>query len=621
MVAFPQLILCLATLAVSVAATSLGSSPRVRHGSGRHVARGWSLHRRADPDTVLPLKFTLVQSNLDNLDAYLLDVADPHSPNYGNHWSYAKVAETFRPSKESVDTVHSWLVNDLRIDSHKVQVNRNGDTVQLNVTVAEAEHILGAEYHVYRFGEGGDERIGCRGGYSLPEHVSKHVDFVSPTIHLGRPPITRRDGFVSSTPGAAQAHPGPRIKKTVEKSKLPAMGCDEAVTLDCLRDLYNFHYTPVSGKKNSVAVAEFEEEIFQQTDLNSFFQTYEPSLVGSEPIVVSIENGTIAPPGDLGEATLDIELVMGLLGPKQNLTVYQVGEVEQPIDALLAAFDASYCDVDPVNQQGLTDCGNKPRTHVVSISYHFEPDFIDAGITPIVQRGCAEFGKLSLTGITFVASSGDGGVGYSQAEECLVNGELEFFPDEGSFVGQFPASCPYVTAVGATSVAPGKSVKDPEIATTAFPSGGGFSNNFPLPKWQETVVKNYIEHFAPAYGPDIYNRSGRAYPDVSANGFPTVIIEGGESVLTGGTSASAPIFASFVAAINDARLAHRKKPVGWINPALYSSHLAHAYNDVTNGTNPGCGTEGFPAAPGWDPITGLGTPNFPKLLKAFLDLP
>ena len=61
-------------------------------------------------------------------------------------------------------------------------------------------------------------------------------------------------------------------------------------------------------------------------------------------------------------------------------------------------------------------------------------------------------------------------------------------------------------------------VNDPEIATTAFPSGGGFSNNFPLQSWQEDVVNNYIQNFAPPYGPDIYNRSGRAYPDVSANG-------------------------------------------------------------------------------------------------------
>ena len=80
--------------------------------------------------------------------------------------------------------------------------------------------------------------------------------------------------------------------------------------------------------------------------------------------------------------------------------------------------------------------------------------------------------------------------------------------------------------------------------------------------------------------------------------------------------------------------------MGWINPAvrlvlhlargrtpltlngqLYSDAFAGAFNDITNGTNAGCGTQGFPAAPGWDPITGLGTPNFANLLAAFMALP
>ena len=77
-----------------------------------------------------------------------------------------------------------------------------------------------------------------------------------------------------------------------------------------------------------------------------------------------------------------------------------------------------------------------------------------------IQRLTVPPGQLALTGITFVASSGDGGVGFSQAEECLVNfGTLEAFAGApSSFVGQFPASCPYVTAVGATQVGSGNSV-------------------------------------------------------------------------------------------------------------------------------------------------------------------
>ena len=54
--------------------------------------------------------------------------------------------------------------------------------------------------------------------------------------------------------------------------------------------------------------------------------------------------------------------------------------------------------------------------------------------------------------------------------------------------------------------------------TTAFASGGGFSNVFARPFWQEAQVSNYLEKYNPPYGPDRFNRSGRAYPDVAANG-------------------------------------------------------------------------------------------------------
>ena len=53
---------------------------------------------------------------------------------------------------------------------------------------------------------------------------------------------------------------------------------------------------------------------------------------------------------------------------------------------------------------------------------------------------------------------------------------------------------------------------------------------------------------------------------------------------------------------------------------LYTERFQQAFNDITNGTNPGCGTEGFAARPGWDPVTGLGTPNVAKLIELFLEL-
>jgi len=71
--------------------------------------------------------------------------------------------------------------------------------------------------------------------------------------------------------------------------------------------------------------------------------------------------------------------------------------------------------------------------------------------------------------------------------------------------------------------------------------------------------------------------------------------------------------------INEERIAAGKGTIGFINPALYQN--PGILNDITNGTNPGCGSDGFSAVTGWDPVTGLGTPNFPKMLKYFLSLP
>lgn len=211
--AFSKLLLLTTLVAGVFAAPS-----RIVHGARDTIPRGWTQHRRADPDAVLPLKFTLTQSNLHNLDKYLLDVADPRSPNYGKLWSHAKVAETFRPSAESIDTVRSWLTHELGLPADAVQLNPNRDMVVLNVTVAQAEEILGAEYFVYSH-DSGEQRVGCHGGYSLPEHVSKHVDFVWPTVHF-RQPLTRRDGAASS---AARAQ-GPRIKTLVDVSAFSVHG-------------------------------------------------------------------------------------------------------------------------------------------------------------------------------------------------------------------------------------------------------------------------------------------------------------------------------------------------------------------------------------------------------------
>jgi tripeptidyl-peptidase-1 len=116
-----------------------------------------------------------------------------------------------------------------------------------------------------------------------------------------------------------------------------------------------------------------------------------------------------------------------------------------------------------------------------------------------------------------------------------------------------------------------------------------------------------------------YNRNGRGIPDVAANGDNIATYVRGNFTLEAGTSASSPIFAAIVNRIVEERIRHGKGPLGFINPVLYQH--PEVLNDIKNGSNPGCGTNGFDAVEGWDPVTGLGTPNYPKMLDLWLSLP
>ena len=72
--------------------------------------------------------------------------------------------------------------------------------------------------------------------------------------------------------------------------------------------------------------------------------------------------------------------------------------------------------------------------------------------------------------------------------------------------------------------------------------------------------------------------------------------------------------------VNEQRIAAGKGPVGFLNPTLYAN--PDIFNDITEGYNLGCNAAvGFNATTGWDPVTGLGTPNFDKLVSLFLGLP
>lgn len=160
-------------------------------------------------------------------------------------------------------------------------------------------------------------------------------------------------------------------------------------------------------------------------------------------------------------------------------------------------------------------------------------------------------------------SSGDGGVGdgddNSTTTKCQSNDGL----NRTIFIPEFPSSCPYVTSVGAT-------FQVPEVAVSRFFSGGGFSNYFARPSYQDSAVNDYLSQFPDDLYEGKFNRSGRGIPDVAALGDRFRIFYKGKPISIGGTSAASPTFAGIISLLNDARISKGLPPLGFLNPFLYS---------------------------------------------------
>lgn len=219
-----------------------------------------------------------------------------------------------------------------------------------------------------------------------------------------------------------------------------------------------------------------------------------------------------------------------------------------------------------------------------------------------------------------LSSSGDGGLGGA----CLAT---DFKTVE--FGRNFPASCPFITAVGGTSAS-----SVPEVAWNQ--SGGGFSGYFPRAWYQESTIQRYLQDHISRETYEYYGQYthfwGRAYPDVAAHSLDPnfEIIDAGKQAGGGGTSASSPTFAAIVGLLNDARFRVGKPSLGFLNPLIYGTLNGRGFVDVVSGYTNGClgrhkGQGVVPGArwnatAGWDPTTGFGTPDFQTLKGYVLNL-
>jgi len=230
---------------------------------------------------------------------------------------------------------------------------------------------------------------------------------------------------------------------------------------------------------------------------------------------------------------------------------------------------------------------------------------------PTATSGSTELG--SCRGYTAVSATAPAKGGVSGGEG-IVPEVVKVWPS-------WPASSPWVTAVGGTRFE-NEDTTLPEVATQLFGSGGGFSSTWPAFPSQAAATAHYLSNTPGLPPKGSFPPEGRATPDVAALGEGYQIIANGLVETVGGTSASAPTFAALVSLLNEKRIEAGLPVMGHLNPFLYEN--PGMFHDITQGHNAigrdGPLDYGFNCTVGWDPVTGLGTPMFDKMLAAALSV-
>jgi len=330
-----------------------------------------------------------------------------------------------------------------------------------------------------------------------------------------------------------------------------------------------YRFPAATGAGQCIALIELGGG-FRPADLQTYF-----SGLGVSPaptvVAVSVDHARNAPThnanGPDGEVDLDIE-VAGAISPGARIAVYFAPNTDQGfLDAVTTAVH------DTVN-----------RPNVVSISWGGPESSWTAQAMQALDEAIAAAAAL---GIPVFVAAGD-------------NGSSDGVSDGQPHV-DFPASSPHATACGGTRlVAAGGAIQSETVwndGTGGGATGGGVSVVFPVPAWQAQAGVPA----GPAGAP------GRGVPDVGGVADPytgyNVLVDGSQTVV-GGTSAVAPLWAALAARIGQLRGAQW----GFPNPALYAH--PQALNAITQGSN-----GAYRAGPGWNPCTGLGSPNGAALVE------
>src|SRR5438309_337178 len=631
----PRIVLALSVLGLIVSLNvSFGGMFAQAASSGRSTLVGsaptWANSKNylsaADPAIDVGFRVYLGWNNPSAIEALAGAVSNPKSPSYGQYLTPQQFRQQFAPSQSQVGAVQSWL----KSQGFTVEYTpMNNHYVSAEGTVAQTQAAFGNRFGIYSVG--GLSLRSPSGDVSIPSSLANivtgviglddSVQFVHMDNTVGDAPPP--PAFVSAHPcssywGQLQAA---GFTNPYGPGTLPFAPC--GYTPQQVKGAYGISGYDGSSQTVAIIDAYAAPTIVQDTNqwstnrglptltANQFVQIVAPGTYNHP------EKGLVQDPqGWYGEETLDVEAVHGM-APAATIVFIGAPNNFQDLDA------------------ALNHVVDRHLASIVTNSYGFNTEILPAGyIKP--QEDTILQGVVEGIGIYF--SSGD------NSDESLV---------QGYATTDWPASSPFVTAVGGTSLAVGPSnnylfetawgtTTSSWTGTTWSPtppgswlygSGGGVSRVFAEPSYQVGIVPSSVFQ---AQG-----RTGRAVPDISAVGDPNTGYLIGETQTfpngtvayseyrIGGTSLSSPLVAGIMA-LADQAAGHTH---GFANPLFYSLAGSMAFTDVVspastvavvranyvNSIDASAGVVyrlrtmnqnlSLKSTPGYDDVTGLGTPT------------
>ncbi len=577
----PLVLVALASVAGATALANASTPAQVRIGAAPAAPAGSSVVGSLAPSTAIKPTVALKPRDPVGLENYASEVATPGSSIYHQYLSVAEFRQRFGPTDAQIAAVSASL------RAHGLTpgpVSANGLAIPVSSNAGALSHAFSTSFN----------RVSLRSGRAA--FANTQAPLLDSSIAGDVQGVLGLNSTAQARPLAlhaaqAGAHAVPHVVTGGPQPCAAASASQRFYTADQLASAYRFsslYGAGDLGAGQTVAVYELEGNF--PSDISADEGCYGISTSVSYQ---QIDGGPPAPNffnSDGLETSLDVEQVINL-APKANVIVYQAPNTNS------AAFD----DYNAIISQD--------QARVITTSWGECESQLGA---PTAAAENTLFQEAAVQGQSVFSATGDEG-----SSDCTAPNGI---PLSGLAVDD-PSAQPFVTGVGGTSMPsagppPSESVWNDSCQGTPCAGGGGISNIWPMPSYQSTAAGFLNVVNGNSSGGPCGAGLCRETPDVSANSDPStgdaVYYHGGWGGI-GGTSAAAPLYAALIALAN-ASSACGGQAIGFANPALYraaAGNYGGSFQDITSGSNalPLSLQSLYPAGPGYDMASGLGSPD------------